>query len=113
MKQKVQRLEGERDNLEKQVSRAVREAENLRRSLELEKTERQMTEAKTLELIKDIKRNWEKCAEKEKSEFSNEIQVKKIFGHNFSGRLKSKNSKMFADVEGSEYRPEEQVGREL
>ena len=78
LQQKVNRLETERDTLEKQYKRAARDADNFKRNLDLEQTERQLTEAKTVELVKEIKRNWEKIADNEKKALSNEIQVRKL-----------------------------------
>ena len=75
LKQKITRLEGERDTLEKKLVRAQREAEHQRRNLETEISERLKNEAKVVEMVKDIKRNCEKISEKEKGELINELRV--------------------------------------
>ncbi len=75
LNQKITRLEGERDSLEKKLVRAQRDAEYQRRALETEKSERLKNEAKVVELVKDIKRNCEKSSEKEKNQLMNDLRV--------------------------------------
>lgn len=82
LNQKISRLELERDTLEKQLARAQRDADNHRRALEQEKAERLKNEAKVIEMIKDLKRSWEKLSEKQQSELQNEIQV--LLCHSFT-----------------------------
>lgn len=75
MSQKINRLELERDTLEKQLVRAQKDAEQHRRALEFETSERLKNEAKVVEMMKDMKRNLEKAAEKNQQGLRNEIQV--------------------------------------
>lgn len=75
LNQKINRLEHERDTLEKQLARAQRDAEQHRRALEQEKAERLKNETKVIEMIKDLKRNWEKLNENQRNDLQKEIQV--------------------------------------
>lgn len=75
LNQKINRLETERDTLEKQLARAQRDAEKHRRELEQEKAERLKNETKVVEMVKDLRRNWEKLTEKQQEELQKEIQV--------------------------------------
>lgn len=75
LQEKIKRIEKERDNLEKLLHQAQREANHHRRLLEMEQCERVKNDAKVVEMIKDIKVNWEKASEKERSELKREIQV--------------------------------------
>ena len=74
-KQKVNRLEGERDTLEKKLVHAQREAENQRQKLQTQMSERSNYEAKVVEMVKEMKRNCEKICEKQKNELMNELRV--------------------------------------
>lgn len=75
LNQKIRRLEGERDELEKQLGQAQRQVEKHRRTLELERAERLKSEAQVVEMVKSLKRNWEKLQEQELSKLQEEIQV--------------------------------------
>ena len=74
-KQKVNRLEGERDTLEKKLVHAQREAETQRQKLQTQMSERSNYEAKVVEMVREMKRNCEKMCEKEKNELMNELRV--------------------------------------
>lgn len=76
LEQKIKRVETERDNLEKLLHQAQREANHHRRLLEMEQCDRKKNEAKVVEMIKDLKANWEKVSDREQNELKREIQVR-------------------------------------
>lgn len=73
--QKIVRLEQQRDTLEKQLARAQRDADNNRRILDLEQSQRKENEVRVVEMVAEMKKNWEKIVKKKENEMENQIQV--------------------------------------
>lgn len=75
LQSKINRLELDRDGLEKKLLHAQRDADQQRRALEMEKNERKKNEEKVVKMVKDMQENWKKITEKEVGEKKTEIQV--------------------------------------
>ena len=102
LNQKIHRLQLERDGLEKKLLNAQRDADQQRRALEMEKSERKKSEEKVVQMVKDLKENWRKIADKEVGEKQAEIQVNRFY-HFFIALwlLIVKNLFIFSGLEAS------------
>lgn len=78
LQQKTNRLQADRDALDKQLARSVRDADSLRRQLGAEKAARSVSESETVEAqekMKAMAANYEKVADKERDRLVGEIEV--------------------------------------